>query len=463
MSPFIFTTEQKAAYDRLRMFIESGSGAFLLKGHAGTGKTTLILKLVEYLNEKDIPCFLMASTGRAAKVLAYKTGRTVTTVHQGIYKLNMAEDDEVNQVRRLSFGLQPNMNPDNAVYIIDESSMLSNKEVTGGFITYGSGRLISDLFRYCNTRKVIFVGDPSQLPPINSVFPAALSEKYLREKLNIQATSARLTEVMRYKPDTGIFFNTLELRRKIENRIFPYLAIKGKGFDDISIASSAQIFTGAYVESVKARGIDNSIMVCFTNARANDLNTNARLRLFGPKRANTLNPGELLMVIQNNYKYMLNNGDHLQVVSFSDKVELRAGLHFRDVTVTIDDFSGKRLAHVKIIDDLLTMAATNLHYKQDFELFRDFAIRMSKAGIRPKNPEFLPNMMLDPYLNALRVKYGYAVTCHKAQGGEWEDVFVLFENCFFINLDKESQHRWAYTALSRAEKRLHLLNNRCIY
>lgn len=455
--------EQQAALDSLHQFILSDKQIFILKGHAGTGKTTLIKHFIEYLNEKDIPFTLMASTGRAAKVLSHKSGKMVTTVHQGIYKLQVVENDEQNQVRRLSFRLHDNMSPEMMVYIVDESSMLSNEQVKEGFITYGSGRLISDLLLFAEKRKVVFVGDQAQLPPVSSVFSAALTEEYLKERFKIEVSSALLSEVQRYQPETGVFFNTIELRRKIENRQFPYLAVKGRGFSDIFVSPSEQVFVDAYVESVRRRGLDNSIMICFSNARSNDLNTKARLGLFGRRRSQTLLENELLMVIQNNYKYMLFNGDHLQVENYSDQAEYRAGLHFRDVTVSVNDFLGRRLVHVKIIDDLLTMAGNNLHSRQDFGLFRDFAIRMSKEGIRPKDPEFIVRLMDDPYLNALRVKYGYAVTCHKAQGGEWEDVFLLFENCFFINLDKERQHRWAYTAISRTQERLHLLDNRCIY
>jgi ATP-dependent exoDNAse (exonuclease V) alpha subunit len=460
---FTPTPQQQTALDKLNQFIESDDEIFILKGHAGTGKTTLIKHFVDRLTEQDIPYELMASTGRAAKVLGYKTGITVTTVHQCIYRLHLAEDDEANQVRRLQFRLGSNEDPENAVYIIDESSMLSNRQVEGGFISFGTGRLITDLLTYAGQRKVIFVGDPAQLPPVNSHFSAALSQDYLTQNFNKKVQTSILTEIIRYRGDTGIFYNTLELRKKIEQGSFPYLSIRARGFEDVFITPYERIFLGAYVETVKAKGLDNSTVVCFTNAKANDLNIKIRHLLFGQKKSQTLNEGELLMVIQNNYKYQLFNGDHLQIESFSSTTEYHAGLHFRDVTVYVDDYNGRRLVHVKIIDDLLTLSSVNLSYQKEFQLFQDFAIRMSKMGIRPKNPEYLTYLINDSWLNALRVKYGYAVTCHKAQGGEWRDVFVMFEPCFFTNMDKESQHRWAYTAISRAEKRLHLLENRCIY
>lgn len=460
---FSLTPDQQSALDSLKRFRLSDDQIFILKGHAGTGKTTLIKHFVDELMEQDIPFELLASTGRAAKVLSYKTGSTTSTVHQCIYRLHLAEDDHDNQVRKLQFRLGNNEDPADTVYMVDESSMLSNREPTEGFISFGTGRLVADLLEYAGNRKVIFVGDPAQLPPVQSVFSAALSKKYLEEHFCAPVQESVLSKIMRYRENTGIYFNTLELRKKIEQGAFPYLAIKARDFDDIFVTPYDRIFLGAYVETIKAKGLDNSTVICFSNARANDLNIQIRHLIFGQRKALTLNPGELLMVIQNNYKYLLFNGDHLQVEGFATETEYRAGLHFRDVSVFADDFNGRRLVHVKIIDDLLTSATVNLSYQQEFQLFQDFAIRMSKMGIRPKNPEYINYMINDPYLNALRVKYGYAVTCHKAQGGEWNDVFVLFEPCFFVNMEKESQHRWAYTAISRAEKRLHLLDNRCIY
>ncbi|MFU8844856.1 MAG: ATP-dependent DNA helicase [Bacteroidales bacterium] len=460
---FTPTPHQQSALNNLLQFIESGSGIFILKGHAGTGKTTLVNALTEYMIERDIPFELMASTGRAAKVLTHKTGLTTTTVHQGIYKLHLTEDNEDEQARKLFFVLRENVASERAIYIIDESSMLSNSQPASGFISFGAGKLIDDILKFAENRKVIFVGDPSQLPPFNSVFSAALSEEYLKKHYDKPVASANLTEIIRYRSDTGIYFNTLTLREKIEQKSFPLLSVKASGFDDVFVSPHEHIFVGSYVESILSKGLDNSIMVCFSNARSNDLNAKVRLALFGQRRSETLNIDELLMVVYNNYRYNLFNGDLLQVEGYSMITEYRAGLHFRDVNVYVDDYLGRRIVQVKIIDNLLTSSAINLSYQQDFELYRDFAIRMSNLGIRPKDPEYLDLMMTDPYLNALRVKYGYAVTCHKAQGGEWEDVFVLFEPCFFEYLEKESQYRWAYTAISRAEKRIHLLENRCIY
>ena len=460
-SPFRFNEDQQIAVGLIEDFIEDDAyRVFILKGNAGTGKTTLIEALIKYLKAMDIPVVLLASTGRAAKIVGEKSQYESETVHHHIYTLDVEKNDDENKIRRLIFKLRINPYPLNTVYIVDECSMLSDHATGGVFIDYGSGKLLSDFFFYLGNRKVIFSGDPSQLPPVNTAFSPALSKSYLVEKHHKTVMESALRQVMRYSERSGIYQVVSGLRNQIENKQFGYLSLKVSGYSDFTVFANNDTMVEAFVNQLRRSGIDDSVFLCYTNAMAAELNSAIRSLLHSNKP--NLVKGELLMVMQNNYKLDLANGEHLQVVDFNGTTESRAGITFRGITAFVKDVNGQRLVKGLLAEDLLYAREPAFTAQQEYELFKDFAIRMKNRGIKPKDPEYLSEMLTDPFLNAIRAKFGYAVTGHKAQGGEWNHVFILPERSLFNPTARENQFRWMYTAISRAITKVYFLSNYCL-
>jgi ATP-dependent exoDNAse (exonuclease V) alpha subunit len=455
--------DQKNTVSTIEPFLNNKhQNIFILKGHAGTGKTTLALGIIKYLQSKKTPFVLLASTGKAAKVLTDKTHHKSSTIHRSIYAIDEDTLNEENKTRKLGFKLSVNHDDPNTVYIVDESSMISDRPVKNAFIRFGSARLLSDLFAYINKRKIIFIGDPAQLPPVNNLFSAALNEIYIKKTFTIEAEVSSLQQIIRYKPNSGIGYNTKEIRDSIQRKEFPYLSVKASGYDDVKVYANLNEMVENYVSTIKRIGIDNTLFITLSNKEAGIINRMVRNLLFREKKSLFVNKGEAIMVMHNNYLHNLANGDIVIVSSVSPRFERKAGLTFRDAEVLVNTGGGQELIKCKIIDDLLASTSRDLTNEQDFYLIRDFMIRTKNKGIERKSEQFLEAYITDPYLNALRVKYGYAVTCHKAQGGEWQEVFIEFEKSMFFQ-SKENQYRWVYTAISRAEKKVHLLQNMCIY
>jgi ATP-dependent exoDNAse (exonuclease V) alpha subunit len=510
---FKLTDEQEQLLDKLLTFIKSDKKIFILKGYAGTGKTSIMHGLVKYFGENKIPFTLMASTGRAAKVMAEKARFPAGTVHGTIYILDIVEmpkqgDSKEEANFRILFKMKmPNLE-EKRVFFIDESSMLSNHLQKGGNIAFGSGRLLDDLFDHTGKGKVVFIGDPAQLPPVNSKFSAALSQTYLSTTFDQEVETFELKKVMRYKENTGMFYNTTALRNVIMSKQFPPLSIKAHGFDDISVYHHDNELIKKYYEIIKTKGVDSAIYITLSNKQAAVVNSRVRSHLWGYKNTDYLKPGESLMVARNNYLYGLNNGDLVTVDSVENKIIRKAGLKFMHINLRVahpDPEKGMMIKRVFIIADLLSLNSRDLSVQQDMELLANYFSRMRKialevfeilnsttdverrrnslerkikdAGIHLNIEDTIEqasskneliksiaydNMQNDPYLNALRVKYGYAITCHKAQGSEWPEVFVHLEKSMFFQ-EREYQYRWTYTALSRAEQKVHLINNICLY
>jgi ATP-dependent exoDNAse (exonuclease V) alpha subunit len=433
---------------------------FILYGHAGTGKTTLIDSLLKYLAYNKIPVVLLASTGRAAKIVGEKSGSDATTVHRHIYTLDVENTDDDNKIRRLMFCLLKNTDSERTVYIVDESSMISDHFTKGVFIDFGTGKLLTDLFTYLGNRKVIFSGDPCQLPPVNTAFSPALNPAYLSEHHHKSIAVAKLTQVMRHSTASGIYQNATALRQAIENKRFGWLEINVSRYDDLQVFSSIDDIVNSYAGQVRKYGLEHALLICHTNAMTTDLNRSVRAVL--QPRKHNLVAGELLMVVQNNYKFNLANGEHMHVISIDKKAETRAGLTFRTIEGYVNDSKGKKIVKGLIIDELLYSREPSLSSEQEYLLFKDFVIRASKLKVRPKDPEYLDLMLGDPYLNAIRAKFGYAVTCHKAQGGEWPVVYIILEKSIFNPTNKENQYRWVYTAISRGIERVNFSDNICI-
>lgn len=460
-SPFTLNDDQKIAAGLIQNFIQDTEDqVFILKGHAGTGKTTLMKAVVRYLKDQKREPILLASTGRASKILSEKTEIESSTVHKHIYTMQMDERSENESNPKLVFVLRMNAAPTNAVYIVDESSMLSNHQISGGFLNFGTGRLLTDLFRFIGKRKIIFVGDAAQLPPVNCAESPAMWRQSIQANHQVFAQEFTLEQVMRFNENSGINSNANALRKIIYGQTSSAnFKLRASQYPEIATYPLDSLMSEHFGYQFKRNGPENQIFLVYSNRMANEINKLIRREL-GLNHTHIAN-GEWFMVSQNNYMYEVSNGDHLELLDFDKQVEHKAGLKFRKVMLKKHDQAGGKVVSALLIDDLLYQDAPNLSVEQEQLLFKDFAIRMSKENIKPKqNKEtYLMRMLSDPYLNALRLKYGYAITCHKAQGGEWPEVFVVLENALFHPNNAAWMHRWIYTAITRASLKLHLREN----
>ncbi len=461
--PFDINPEQEAACEALEAFIandDTTNNIFILKGHAGTGKTTLLKALKDYLSGKRKVNFL-ATTGRAGKILAKKTDSVTETIHSHIYVLRTQTfGEKKGGERRLQFALKTNKDNLDTITAIDESSMLSNKPVKNRLLDFGSGRLLTDLLHFTGTRKVIFVGDPAQLPPVNTDFSAALNETYISEKFGKQPVVARLSQVMRYEEKDFIGESTRKLRDIISVNQFPYLSIKITGYKNVHMFQHPHDMAKHFAERLHTVGKENQVMLTFSNAAAFDLNTQIRRHYY--KGINNIKPGDLMMVYQNNYKYNLFNGDQVIVDDIDGPFEKHFGFRYGDITLKVPGDRSDRRIKAKFLVDFLDRKEPYLSTEEENEIMRDFAIRAKQRDIKKNTDEFFDFMKDDPYLNALRIKFGYAATVHKSQGGEWKNIYVVIEKSMFYQ-PKHFQYRWMYTALSRAAKQVYISSNRCLY
>jgi DNA polymerase III delta prime subunit len=453
-SPFKLNREQVGASILLEEFFNQHEiRTFLMKGYAGTGKTTLINAVLRYLDALQVPVTLMATTGRAAKILSNKTNERADTIHKIIYKIDKEIDDKNKKIKRFFYKIRYNSDANNKVYIIDESSMLSDSY--SGKNTTGTGRLLNDLLTYIGNRKVIFVGDPAQLPPVNCDVSPALSEQYLAEKYKRYPYSFALKAIMRYSKDSGIFANTEFLRTIMKHDTVPNSYLLSQSFSDVYTKHSLDALIENYLEAFRKNNPDDITFIVYANATAAIVNNIIRSRLYN--QPDILVKNERLIVMQNNYLYMLFNGESIEILSFSDKTEQRAGLTFRKVFLRVNEYNTKREFNAYIIEDFLINKQVSLSPEQEYALFQDFIIRLSMRNVKIYDEDFMDYLTTDPYVNALRVKYGYAITCHKAQGGEWDKVFVYVEKNL-ASLKTKGLSKWLYTAFSRAIISLHVFS-----
>lgn len=468
----IFTDSQKRAYSKLMEFVtDEEAKIFILKGYAGTGKTTLMRKLVEEMNSRHEPYSLLASTGRAAKILANATGYETHTVHSEIYKFTdlnqdletVANSREINDVDStgqlyLNFELTTKSHIGIAkphYYIIDEASMVSDavdKNATQAI--FGSGQLLSDLFHYDSEGKFIFIGDICQLPPIMQTISPALTPKYIEDNFSIKTYESELTDVVRQSGDNDIAIASQKIRKLYYSpQSWKWAKFPLKGYKNIHLlGNQASLFT-QYIKRIEKEGYNSATLIGFSNKQC-DVITQIIRPSFGHTAA-LVEKGDLLLVTQNNLISGLMNGD---LVTVEDIIiqEKRAGLTF--LKVSVKELFTKRVYSQLMIADIIYSNQTNLTQSQQKELFIDFYYRMKDKGISQKSQAFKQNMMNDPYLNALRTVFGYALTCHKAQGGEWDYVYLDIPKSVPI-LPKPYVYQWIYTAMTRAKKGLYLVDD----
>jgi ATP-dependent exoDNAse (exonuclease V) alpha subunit len=454
------TNEQLIFCEKVASFLtnQQDDSCFILRGYAGTGKTTSIAALVKALPYFKLKVVLLAPTGRAAKVISNYTGRKALTIHKKIYRKRSAVSLE------MAFQLAPNL-LEHTVFIVDEASMIADEwnQQTGSSFLKDLIQFVfqpspSGNFKHCS---LLFVGDTAQLPPVGSIDSPALNEKYLSEHFNLKVTAVELKEVVRQEKKSGILSNATMLRKLIhqyENDIQTLPQFKSKGYKDIFSMTGVKLVEGLEY-AYRKFGIENSLMVCRSNKSANIYNNQIRSRLL--YRDEELSGGDQIMVVRNNYFWLpentdaafIANGDMAKVVRVRREEE-RYGFRFAEVNLEFLDFPEAGTVTCKVILDTLQAETPNLSFSQNKQLFE--GLLADYEHISNKRERMLA-IKEDPYYNALQIKFAYAVTCHKAQGGQWDAVFVdqgyLTEE--MIDLDFL---RWLYTAVTRAKKELFLVN-----
>ena len=449
--PYQPTTEQQLALAELADFICSQENSLLLmKGYAGTGKTSLLGALVKamiFLRKKTI---LMAPTGRAAKVFSEYAGQKAYTIHKKIYRQKSFSNEFTG------FTLAGNQHT-HTLFIVDESSMISNRPV--GTYAFGSGCLLNDLIQYVASGascKMILMGDTAQLPPVSETESPALSTGFLQQ-YSSQIKVINLTEVVRQDKESGILFNATHIRESLRKEtcsLYPKMQLSR--FADMEKVTGEN-FVEALSTVYDRDGIDETIVICRSNKRANQYNNGIRNRIL--YREEEISSGDRLMVVKNNYFWteqfpemdFIANGEMVEVLRVR-RIYNIYGFRFCDLLVRFQDYDLELDMRV-LLDTLQDESPSLSKEKNDklfFQIMEDYDDIPTKAGKIKK-------LKSDPFYNAVQIKYAYAVTCHKAQGGQWKNVFL---DIGYVTQEMlgENFYRWLYTAVTRATQRLYFIN-----
>lgn len=447
---------QAAFFKKFESFLKDDNSfsAFILRGYAGTGKTTTVKAIVRYLKSIQYKSILLAPTGRAAKVLSSYSGENASTIHKKIYRRKSAVDILA------SFSLNENKHS-NTIFIVDESSMISGtmNDSTGAYFTRGS--LLDDLVEYVysntNNCRLLLVGDTAQLPPVGSDFSPALHKEMMHAQYGLRIYEHELTEVLRQEKASGILENATDLRELIDKNIIAWPQMKTKGFKDFYSITGEQLSDGINY-AYDNYGMDDTLVICRSNKNANQYNQQIRSRILF--REEEISAGDFLMVVKNNYFWLppeeqgfIANGEIVRVVKVGREEEMH-GFRFADMTVQLIDFPNEPKLSVKVLIDTIYVDSPSLNNYDQKKLFD--SVSADYADILNKKERY-EKIKSDPYFNALQVKFAYAVTCHKAQGGQWKVVFIdqgyLVDD--MLNLDLL---RWLYTAITRASFQVFLVN-----
>lgn len=452
--PFEPNAEKEGLLRALGGFIMSRDArkAFILRGYAGTGKTSVVSALVRALAGLKQPCVLLAPTGRAAKVLSRYSGAQAYTIHKFIYRQN--------QLGVEAFSLSDNLHR-NTLFIVDEASMLSGNRDNGVF---GSGCVLDDLVKYVYSGagcSLMVLGDDAQLPPVGSANSPALEADWMRERYQLSVVSYQLTEVARQALDSGVLSEATRLRLTIEDLRLTSadLSIQANGKDIVQVPGEEVV---EYLESSwREVGAEETLIIARSNKMTNLYNGGVRSQILWKEDA--LSNGDRIMVSKNNYYWtkeykdleFLANGDMLEIVRLTNQHELY-GFSFAKATLRSVDYDWEIEALVWL--DTLTTDSPEANYTLQKELFSRIA--EDYPEIRNKK-ELVKTIYETPYYNALQVRYAYCVTCHKAQGGQWKHVFVnelTNERVNELTSEERREYgRWLYTAVTRATEKVFLL------
>jgi tRNA A37 threonylcarbamoyladenosine biosynthesis protein TsaE len=479
------TTDQLQAIKQLELFLNNDSDIFILQGYAGSGKTTLLKGFIDHLNTIERNFKLMAPTGRAAKVIHQKTGHVATTVHKGIYSFEDLEDIKASDSNektsfRYYFKLRNNVNVYEHIFIVDEASMLSNNLSQGEFFRFGSGYLLKDLISFTRIQtgtaktKIIFIGDSAQLPPVGMNFSPALDLSYLEKTFNLKIESIEMKEVKRQDADNEILLAASKIRKCLTSGFFNEFDLR---------PNNKEIFNPTYTNFLRtySETEGQKIIISYKNKTAVDLNNLIRRTKYGSDQQ--IQASDIVIIGANNYNLGVLNGEFAVVVNAENILTTRTisfftgkgitstvELKWRKIELIIPDDEGiDKSIQAFMLENFLT-GDNYLKTEEMQALYEDFKNR--NPNLKPKSIEFSEALKNDKFFNCIQLKYGYAVTCHKAQGGEWENAFVFWDkgvsNDPNFNFYQDHQlkngksnddfYRWAYTAITRASKKLHAIN-----
>ena len=451
--PYEPTLEQEIAVKSLSEFLLStlADEVFILRGYAGTGKTSLVGALVKTMDQLQQKSVLLAPTGRAAKVFSAYAGHPAFTIHKKIYRQQSFSNELSN------FSINDNL-ATNTLFIVDEASMISNEGLSGSM--FGTGRLLDDLVQFVYSGqgcRLLLMGDTAQLPPVGEELSPALFADALKG-YGLEVREIDLTQVVRQVQESGILWNATQLRQLIaEDDCYSLPKIKITGFPDIKLVPGTELIeelTNCYDHD----GMDETIVVCRSNKRANLYNNGIRAQILW--REDELNTGDMLMIAKNNYywteKYkemdFIANGE-IAVVRRVRRTREIYGFRFAEVTLRLPDQNDFEL-DANLLLDTLHSDSPALPKEDNDRLF--YTVLEDYIDISNKRDR-MKKMKADPHYNALQVKYAYAVTCHKAQGGQWQNVF-LDQGYMTDEYLTPDYFRWLYTAFTRATKTLYLVN-----
>ena len=465
MSSMTLTKQQHEVLDSITEFLNNDVPVFILKGYAGTGKTTMISYIIEEVAKLEKVPLLMAPTGRAARVLTSKTRRGANTIHRCIYELDTIETKEDSDEIRYKFPLKDAEDTaKDRICIVDESSMIGTREVHNELFEFGTGSLLNDLLTFVAPHrggKVIFIGDPMQLSPVGDNVSNALDEQFFKDN-KIKVMVGELSDVVRQDEDSAILGNAMKVRAILESAQRNNLVFDRKDGEVIDI--EGYNMPKQLLNIYPKPEIGQSVIITFSNRQARDYNYAVREILYPGEKQIVI--GDILQVVSNNYGLDVMNGDFVKITDISGEAEYQSAsvyitedrervkknvtLTFRNVRIMSDDGREK---NCKIIESMLDDAEPNLTFIQIQALYINFCMRYS--GLKRNSQQFKELLKGDPYYNALRVKYGYAITGHKSQGGEWGTVFVDYTGRTGLSNDNL---RWTYTVTTRASHTLYGYN-----
>jgi exodeoxyribonuclease V len=455
--PYEPTEGQKTAIGKIARFLsgpwDDMNSIFILKGYAGTGKTTLISSIVSILPQLQKRSALLAPTGRAAKVLAGYSKKQANTIHRKIYFARTTKEGVI------ALKLQQNLHKQ-TLFIVDEASMIQSSSLTDGNL-FSVRNLLDDFFRYVfsgENCRIMFIGDPAQLPPVGAETSPALETGFLKQAYHLTIDSYELTEVVRQTSESGILVNATSVRKQITREGWALPLFTVNPFTDVCRLNGSELeeaLNSAYSGSSR----ENNAVICRSNKRANIYNKEIRRRILFLDEE--INAGDNMMVVKNNYFWLpenssagfVANGDIIELTRIR-KIEEMYGFRFADVTVRFLDYPEEKELDVKILLDTITSESAALPQSDNNRLFQEV---LKDYEDLPSRRSRVEKVKVNPYFNALQVKFSYALTCHKTQGGQWDTVFVDqgYINEKMMNLEFL---RWLYTAITRATKKLFLVN-----
>ena len=446
------TPEQDLALKKISAFLfeRNNESLFLLKGYAGTGKSSLVGAVVKTLTQLQQKAILLAPTGRAAKVFASYAGQNAFTIHKKIYRQKIFSNEPTG------FVLADNLHK-HTLFIVDEASMISNDGLDSQ--SFGSGRLLDDLIHYVYNGdgcRLMLLGDSAQLPPVSQAESPALDIDYLKG-YHMDIHSTTLTQVVRQAEQSGILMNATKLRQSLsENQVDDFPILEFKSYPDVEIVKGDELID-KLSEAYDRDGLEETIVISRSNKRAHTFNEGIRNRILF--REEELESGDLLMVSKNNYFWgkeeksldFIANGDILEIRRIM-RSENFYDFRFSNILVEFPDYNLQ--LDIKILLESLHTETPALPKEMNDRLF--YSILEDYQDISLKKDR-MKKMKEDPFYNAVQVKYAYAVTCHKAQGGQWKNVFLdlSYVPREYLGVDF---YRWLYTAFTRATERIYLIN-----